>query len=88
MPAEQLRLPLSYYEELVPTPAGWDDRLCGYPLFGAPYEPIADDARRRRWIVDHVPGEHLHQLVDPDAVTDRIIAMTCEWRSPASRPAT
>lgn len=82
--AEQPRLPLSYYEESVPTPAGWDNRRCGYLLFGAPYEPIADDARRRGWTVDHVPGEHLHQLVDPGAVTDRIVAMTREWRSPAS----
>jgi hypothetical protein len=82
--AEQPRLPLSYYEEFVPTPVGWDNRRCGYLLFGAPYEPMADDARRRGWTVDHVPGEHLHQLVDQDAVTDRIVAMTREWRSPAS----
>jgi hypothetical protein len=82
--AEQPRLPLSYYEEFVPTPAGWDNRRCGYLLFGAPYEPIADDARRRGWTVEHVPGEHLHQLVDPGAVTDRIIAMTREWQSSAS----
>ncbi|NJC71253.1 alpha/beta hydrolase [Planosporangium thailandense] len=82
--AEQPRLPLSYYEELVPTPDGWDSRPCGYLLFGPPYEPVADDARQRGWTVDHVPGQHLHQLVDPRAVAERIVEMTREWRSSTS----
>lgn len=75
----QPRLPLSYYEEQVPTPDGWDDRPCGYLLFGPPYEPMAEDAKERGWDVDHVPGLHLHQLVDPDTVTSRIVAMTKRW---------
>jgi hypothetical protein len=29
--------------------------------------------------VEHLPGEHLHQLVDPDAVAGRILAMTGSW---------
>jgi hypothetical protein len=76
---EQPRLPLSYYEEQVPTPDGWDDRQCGYLLFGSPYEPVAQDARERGWDVDQVPGRHLHQLVDPDTVTGRIMTMTDGW---------
>lgn len=79
--AEQPRLPLGYYEEVVPTPAGWDDRPCGYLLFGPPYEPIADDAQERGWVVEHIPGRHLHQLVEPDAVADRIVTMTRGWSS-------
>ncbi|MEW1589809.1 hypothetical protein AB0283_30655 [Micromonospora vinacea] len=82
--AEQPRLPLSYYEEPVPTPAGWDNRPCGYLLFGPPYEPVAMEAKQRGWAVDHVPGRHLHQLVDPRAVTDRIMAMTRDWGSSTS----
>lgn len=80
--AEQPRLPLSYYEEWIPVPAGWDDRPCGYLLFGPPYEPSARDAQERGWTVDHVPGLHLHQLVDPDTVTSRIVAMISTWPSP------
>jgi pimeloyl-ACP methyl ester carboxylesterase len=76
---EQPRLPLSYYEELVPTPAGWNDRPCGYLLFGPPYEPLAKEATERGWAVEHVPGRHLHQLVDPEAVTARIVAMAAAW---------
>jgi hypothetical protein len=82
--AEQPRLPLSYYEELVPTVAGWDNRPCGYLLFGPPYERVAEDAGQRGWAVDQVSGQHLHQLVDPHAVADRIVAMTREWRSSVS----
>jgi pimeloyl-ACP methyl ester carboxylesterase len=77
--AEQPRLPLSYYQERVPAPEGWDDRPCGYLLFGSPYEAMAADARARGWAVSQVPGEHLHQVVDPDAVTERILAMISQW---------
>ncbi|MEU4693798.1 alpha/beta hydrolase [Actinoplanes sp. NPDC023714] len=77
--AEQPRLPLSYYEEHVPVPAGWDDRPCGYLLFAPAYEPMAKEAAHRGWRVDHLPGEHLHQLVDPDAVTAHIRTMTAGW---------
>ena len=66
--AEEPRLPIAYYEEAVPAPAGWDDRACGYLLFGPPYEPVAKDAESRGWTVGELPGRHLHQLVDPAAV--------------------
>ncbi|BBH70084.1 hypothetical protein ACTI_67690 [Actinoplanes sp. OR16] len=78
--AEQPRLPLAYYEESIPVPAGWDARPCGYLLFGPPYEPMAKDAAGRGWAVAHTPGEHLHQLVDTDAVAATITAMTADWR--------
>jgi pimeloyl-ACP methyl ester carboxylesterase len=82
--AEQPRLPLSYYEQQIPVPDGWDDRPCGYLLFGPPYDHVAQEARERGWMVDHVPGRHLHQLVDPDTVTARIAAMTSRWASPST----
>ena len=77
--AEQPRLPLSYYEDQVPVPTGWDDRSCGYLLFDSAYEPMAKEAARRGWQVDHLPGEHLHQIVDPDAVTTHITAIRAGW---------
>lgn len=81
--AEQPRLPLSYYEQQIPVPDGWDNRPCGYLLFGPPYDRTAQESRERGWDVDHVPGGHLHQLVDPDAVTARLVALTEGWRSSA-----
>ncbi|MBO3743950.1 alpha/beta hydrolase [Actinoplanes flavus] len=69
---EQPRLPLSYYEQRIPVPDGWDRRPCGYVLFDEAYEDAAADARERGWPVEHLPGLHLHQLVDPDGVVAAI----------------
>jgi hypothetical protein len=85
--AEQPRLPLSYYEQRIPVPAGWDGRPCGYLLFGSAYDAMARDARERGWDVAEVPGGHLHQLVDPDAVAAHIAAMTDRWIDGGAEPA-
>jgi hypothetical protein len=62
---EQPTLPLSYYEQRIPVPGGWDDHPCSYLLFGPPYHECAAEARDRGWRVAHLPGAHLHQIVDP-----------------------
>jgi hypothetical protein len=72
---EQPRLPLSYYEASVPVPAGWDVRPCAYLLFGPPYDEAATEAHGRGWIVQQLPGGHLHQLVDPDGVARWLLAI-------------
>ncbi|MFJ2894140.1 alpha/beta hydrolase [Streptomyces sp. NPDC087218] len=74
--AEQPRLPLAYYEQHVPVPAGWDDHPCSYLLFGPPYEETAAEARDRGWRVAHLPGEHLHQLVDPAGTARHILELS------------
>jgi len=79
--AEVPRLPIGYFEEQIPTPAGWDTKPCGYLRFSDVYLAEAKEATRRGWTVEHLPGQHLHQLVDPDAVAERIIAMTNSWAS-------
>jgi len=81
--AEQPRLPLSYYEQQIPVPDGWDGRPCGYLLFSSSYEPMAQEARERSWEVDQIPGQHLHQLVEPDTVAARIVSITDRWSIPA-----
>lgn len=84
--AEQPRLPLSYYEQSVPVPAGWDGQPCGYLVFSAPYEEIANDAAARGWAVERITGLHLHQLVEPDRVAARIAGMAETWSPPSSVP--
>ncbi|MGN6678287.1 MAG: alpha/beta fold hydrolase [Streptosporangiaceae bacterium] len=76
--AEQPRLPLEYYLEQIPVPAGWDDQPCGYLLFSQAYEGQADEARRRGWPVRTTRGEHLHQAVDPEAVTQALLELAGE----------
>jgi hypothetical protein len=73
--AEEPTLPLSYYEQTVPVPAGWDDHPCSYLLFGPPYEDMAEDARERGWRTAHLPGAHLHQIVDPAGTARHILGL-------------
>jgi hypothetical protein len=77
---EQPRLPLSYYEASVPVPAGWDAHPCAYLLFGPPYDELATEARRRGWVVEQLPGAHLHQLVNPDGVARSLLAIADQMR--------
>lgn len=72
---EQPSLPLSYYEQRIPVPVGWDDHPCSYLLFGPPYDGPAAEARERGWRVAHLPGEHLHQIVDPDGTARHLVEL-------------
>ena len=67
------RCRLAYYQEQVPVPAGWDDHRCAYVQFSSAYDAPAAEARRRGWDVRLLPGEHLHQVVDPDAVARTLL---------------
>lgn len=84
--AEQPHPPLAYYEQELPESFGWNDGAAfGYLLFGGPYAKQAADAAERGWLVEHEPGLHLHQIVDPDAVADRLIAMSRQlWTATAT----
>jgi hypothetical protein len=66
--AELPRLPLAFYREQVPVPTGWDPASGAYLHFSAAYDGEAREAAERGWPVRTLPGEHLHQLVDPAGV--------------------
>jgi hypothetical protein len=72
---EQPTLPLSYYEQRIPVPDGWDDYPCAYLLFGPPYDELAAEARERGWRVAHLPGAHLHQVVDPAGTAGQLVEL-------------
>jgi len=74
--AEQQRLPLAYFETMIPHVAGWDQRRCGYVVFNDAYREQALDARARGWPVREVKGEHLHMLVDPAATAAAITSVS------------
>ena len=72
--SEQPELPLAYYEQAIPVPDGWNDHRSSYLLFSAEgYGAEADEARERGWRVAHLPGEHLHQLIDPPGTARHLI---------------
>ncbi|MFF9819725.1 alpha/beta hydrolase [Streptomyces sp. NPDC014006] len=72
---EQPTLPLSYYEQHIPVPDGWDDHPCSYLLFGPPYDDCAVEARERGWRVAHLPGAHLHQIIDPAGTARHLVEL-------------
>lgn len=72
---EQPALPLSYYEQDVPVPDGWDDHPCSYLLSGPPYDDVAAEARERGWLTAHLPGQHLHQIVDPAGTARHLVGL-------------
>ena len=74
--AEQPRLPAGYLAAQVPTPSGWEKLPAAYLGFGDTYADEQAEARRRGWPVETLPGRHLHQLVDPEAVAAAVARLT------------
>jgi hypothetical protein len=70
---EQPRLPLVYYLDEIPVPIRWDHVSCAYLWFGEAYAEKAAEAGERGWPVERIPGEHLHQVVDPAAIAEWVI---------------
>jgi hypothetical protein len=69
--AEEPRLPVDFYDYAVPVPPGWTlGRRITYVRFSEAYEHDADEAARRGWPVQHLPGSHLHLLDHPGEVAD------------------
>jgi len=75
---DQPRLPLDYYEQTVPVPGAWWSVPCAYLQFSAAYDSEAARARRAGWPVRVLRGEHLHQVVDPDGVTDALVRIAAD----------
>jgi hypothetical protein len=59
----------------VPSPPGWETLPTAYLAFGDTYAEERSTAERRHWPVRTLPGEHLHLLVDPEAVTDALLEL-------------
>lgn len=70
--ADQPRLPLDFLREPVPTPPGWTAVARGYLRFSDAYAAEHERALGAGWPALHLPGGHLHQVVDPLAVFDAI----------------
>ena len=67
---EQPRLPLSYFSARLSIPSGWDSDLAGaYLAFGDTYIAHLRHAAEHGWPTATMLGSHLHQLMDPVAVT-------------------
>ncbi len=65
---EQRRLPLAYFRDSLPVPAGWDHNPSAYIAFGDTYAQDREQAEGRGWPVRTLTGGHLHTLVEPSDV--------------------
>jgi len=65
---------LDFFTEPIPVFQGWPDAPCIYILFSPPYQPALVQARQTGWITDTLEGGHFHMLVDPGAITEKILA--------------
>lgn len=74
--AGQPRMPLSYLHARVTTPRGWELLPCAYLGFGAAYGEEQGTAHRNGWPVIELDGGHLHQLVDPESVSEAILDLS------------
>ena len=72
---EQQRLPLSYFEESLLVPPGWDEHPAAYLAFGETYAAERQGAERRGLPVNTLRGEHLHMLQNPDEVATALISL-------------
>jgi pimeloyl-ACP methyl ester carboxylesterase len=74
---EMPSLPLSYLEQAVPSPQGWDSVHCAYLLLSDAYEEAATEARERGWRVEEITGgQHLHIALAPEPVADALIRLS------------
>jgi hypothetical protein len=76
--AELPALPLSYFEDHVPVPAGWTDTRCGYVLLSEAYAEQASKAAASGWPVARLPGAHLDIVTRPAAIADAILSVAGE----------
>lgn len=72
---EQVRLPLSYFDAVVPSPAGWRELPSAYLAFGDAYRHERDLAEGRGWPTRTLAGGHLHALHAPHEVADALLGL-------------
>lgn len=74
------------FDEARPVPRSWFDQACPVPelpasvgraflCFGPGYLEAGDKARRQGWLTYQLTGDHLHQVVAPEAVATTLMSV-------------
>jgi hypothetical protein len=71
---------LSFFIETIPIPAGWDSLPCGYLQLSATYQPYADAAQAKGWVVKKMDGHHFSMMTHPNEVAEILIRLTRRLR--------
>ena len=73
---EMPNIPLSFLEQQIPSPPGWQRLPCRYLLLSEGYRQAAAEAQERGWPVEEVErAQHLHIAVAPDVVSDALLRL-------------
>jgi pimeloyl-ACP methyl ester carboxylesterase len=73
---EMPSLPLSYFEQSIPSPSGWDRTPSAHLLLSDAYKGATTEARERGWRVEEIIGaQHLHAVVAPEVVSAALIRL-------------
>ena len=78
--AEQPRLPLDYYEQLLPVPAAWWSVPMAYLRLSEAYDEELAAAELSGWPTARMSGQHLHAVVDPVGVADALLDLVGRLR--------
>lgn len=73
--SDERRLPMSYVQDSVPVPAGWERVPCGYLALSAAYDDEAHAAVDLGWPVQQLHGGHLEMLVRPAVVALTVLQL-------------
>jgi pimeloyl-ACP methyl ester carboxylesterase len=66
---------LDFFSEPIPVPDGWPDAPAAYLQFSQAYDVPAAMARELGWPVRAIEGGHFLILIDPETVTEAILAL-------------
>ncbi|MET4640126.1 hypothetical protein [Mycetocola sp. 2940] len=83
--AEQVRLPLSYFDGRIPVAPGWSQRPSAYLAFGDTYARERRAAAHNGWPVRTLPGGHLLMLTEPERVASAVEELVGSLRNTSLR---
>lgn len=82
--AEAPAMPLAYFDERIPSPAGWDQVPCGYLQLSEAYVGPSAEARDRGWRVESIGrAQHMHAVVAPGEVAEAMVRLAGRLEDPA-----
>jgi len=78
-------IPRSWFDQGCPVPALPAGVGRGYLAFGEGYSEAAQQAETDGWLVAKLEGDHLHQVVAPEEVTDVLVEMAARLGAESGR---
>jgi hypothetical protein len=72
--SDQPRVPLRWFDEVVPVPAGWSESACSYVRLSPAYDTELGKAVDWGWATASLDSTHLGMISDPESVLEAILS--------------